>query len=360
MNSLKDKLNHILDHFDVSGTLVSHEKLTSGHINDTYKVSTPKANYILQKINGFVFKNASELINNKVKVSEFLLEQAGNDHTNTLSFVKTKNGNNSYQDVQGDFWNLSYYIENSKAYSKTPNEKVAFEAGKVTGGFLHDTRDFNSRKLTPIFSNFHTMSFRVKSFEEALRSANKDRLEKAQRAITFFEETKTTMYGVENALKEGILSLRVTHSDTKISNILFSENDDGICMIDTDTVMEGVLHYDYGDAIRTICNTANEDEKDLDKVGFNLPFFKAYTEGFFQGLRGNISSEEAQYLSSTIFEMIFIMGIRFLTDYLCEDVYYKITHETHNLERAENQMQLFIDAQKKTREIEGFIQSLTT
>lgn len=358
MSSLKDRLNYILEHFNVEGTVVSYLKLTSGHINDTYKITTEKASYILQKINGFVFKDGAELINNKAKISKFLLEQEQNNTSNTLSFVQTKEGENYYKDEKEDFWNLSYYIEGSKTYTKTPNERVASEAGRITGNFLYDTRNFDSKKLTPIFSNFHTMSFRVKNFEKALQNANADRLEQAQNTIAFYESTKQMMYNLEKAIEQKDLALRVTHSDTKMSNILFAEDDEGICMIDTDTVMEGILHYDYGDAIRTICNNANEDEKDLDKVSFNLSFFKAYTQGFFQGLRGSMTSKEAQYLSGSIFEMIFIMGLRFLTDYLCGDVYYKVTHKTHNLERAENQMKLFVDAQKKSAEIDGFIQDL--
>lgn len=356
MSLPENKLTTVIGQFNVAGTVEAIVPLSSGHINDTYKISMEKgASYVLQRINGNVFTNAEALVNNKVLISTFLLQQEKHTVENTLSFISTKSRDNYYKDESGAIWNLSHYLEDSKTYLRTPNEKVAFEAGKAAGDFLRDTSEFSIEKLTPIFTDFHKMSVRVQNFETALATANLERLKKAAEAIVFFKENKESMYELEKAIQNKELLLRVTHCDTKISNVLFAQDDLGICMIDTDTVMEGIIHYDYGDAIRTTCNTVDEDEKDIEKVKFSMPFFKAYTKGFYEAMEGKLSQTEMQYLAVSIVEMTFIMGIRFLTDYLSNDIYYKTTHETHNLERANNQIQLIKEIRKEMKKIKEFI-----
>jgi thiamine kinase-like enzyme len=148
------------------------------------------------------------------------------------------------------------------------------------------------------------------------------------------------MHILQELKEAGKIPVRVTHNDTKISNSLFDKDHKGICMIDTDTVMSGIIHYDFGDAIRTICNTAAEDEKDLSKVEFNLEYYKAYEKGFLERTKDSLSETELKYLSLAAKTMIFIMGIRFLTDYLNNDIYYKTNYPEHNLDRAKNQFKL--------------------
>jgi hypothetical protein len=157
------------------------------------------------------------------------------------------------------------------------------------------------------------------------------------------------MFILQNLKDAGKIPLRVTHNDTKLSNSLFDKENKGICMIDTDTVMSGIIHYDFGDAIRTICNTAAEDEKDLSKVEFNLDYYKAYKKGFLEKTQNSMSTIELKYLTLAAKTMIFIMALRFLTDYLNGDVYYKVNYSEHNLDRAKNQFKL----------IESFTQKLS-
>ena len=152
--------------------------------------------------------------------------------------------------------------------------------------------------------------------------------------------TFNNLTGIQNLKESGAIKTRVTHNDTKISNVLFDTNNKGLCVIDTDTVMPGIIHYDFGDAIRTICNTAAEDEKDLDKVNFNIDYYKAYTKGFLQEMSSSISPIELKYLPLAAKTMIFIMAIRFLTDFLNGDTYYKTKYPEHNLDRAKNQLKL--------------------
>lgn len=352
-------LRDVFSKFQVAAEFKEFQEINSGHINDTYLIKTKtKPNYILQKINGNVFTAASDLVVNKVKVSDFL--QSKFQHLTpeeiskkVLCFVKTKDNAFFYEDDDKNIWNVSIFIEDSITYLKTPNAQIAFEAGKATGIFLEKTSGFDTSQLTDILPDFHSITNRYKQFKEAIKNASTSKLESVKKQIDFVEKNIDEMLQIDKAIEAHKIPLRLTHSDTKISNILFSNNK-ALCLIDTDTVMNGVIHFDYGDAIRTICNTADEDETKLALVDFNIDFFKNYTKGFFQELK-NVSKEEKEYLAISIKMMPYIMGVRFLTDYLNDNVYYKVKYEAHNLDRAKNQFTYIEAIQKKYSEITTFI-----
>ncbi len=356
MNTL---LEGIFNEFQVQSKYQSYQELNSGHINDTYLIETfGEPNYVLQKINGNVFKDAKNLVKNKVLVSAYLQDKFAHLSEQEISrkvlcFVKTKRNTFFYEDEFGGIWNLSIYIENTTTYLKTPSSKIAYEAGKATGFFLESTTDFDASKLVDILPQFHSVSYRYKQFKEALSKATNEAIEEAKFQIEFVEKHISEMLQIDKAIQHDEIQLRLTHSDTKISNILFS-NEQALCLIDTDTVMNGVIHFDYGDAIRTICATANEDEKDIALVDFNLDFFKSYTQGFFSELK-NISEKEIYYLATSVKMMPFIMGARFLTDFLNGNVYYKVAYENHNLDRAKNQFAYVNAIIKKYSKIEAII-----
>ena len=184
------------------------------------------------------------------------------------------------------------------------------------------------------------MSFRYKEYESSLQIASKERLEKAINYKKIVSDLKTEMHILQELKEAKVIPVRVTHNDTKISNSLFDNDNKGICMIDTDTVMPGIIHYDFGDAIRTICNTAAEDEKDLSKVEFNLAYYEAYEKGFLEKTKDTLFPISIKYLSLGAKTMIFIMALRFLTDYFNNDVYYKVNYPEHNLDRVRNQFKL--------------------
>lgn len=357
------KLERIFNQFQIATKFVSFQELNSGHINDTFLIkTTQRPNYVLQKLNGTVFKDAAKLIVNKVLISNHLQEKlvhlpVSEIQRKVLCFVASKKGDFFYKDVDGNYWNLSVFIEDSVTYEKTPNAAIAFEAGKATGNFLALTADFKAAELTPILPDFHSVSKRFLQFEEALAKASKERKKQAKELIDFSNSHITEMVALDDAIRLKKLPLRVTHSDTKISNILFSKEHKALCLIDTDTVMEGVIHFDYGDAIRTICNTSDEDCSDIHQIGFHFEYFKKYTEGFLQELKQSISSEELKYLSVSIQIMPFIMGLRFFTDFLHDDVYYKTSYEHHNFDRSKNQYTLVQKIKEKYSEIEAFIES---
>lgn len=345
----------IFNEFDHKSNYVSHSELNSGHINDTFLVKTDgTTNYILQRINHNIFKNVPGLVNNKVLTSLHLKSKYPNLSEEevgkkVLSFVKTRNTDFYFYKKGGDFWNVMVFIDNSVTHEIVKDKEIAYEGGKLLGEFLNGTADFDSSQLIDVIPNFHDMSFRFKQYASSIQSASKSRLVKAEKYTRIVADLKDEMHILQNLKETGKIPVRVTHNDTKISNSLFDKNNKGICMIDTDTVMPGIIHYDFGDAIRTICNSAAEDEKDLSKVEFNLEYYKAYKKGFLEQAEDSLSLTSLKHLPLAAKTMIFIMALRFLTDFLNNDIYYKTNYSDHNLDRAKNQFKL----------IESFTEKIT-
>jgi hypothetical protein len=346
----------IFNQFDNNSKFLAFEELSSGHINDTLLIKTSRKPYfVLQRINHGVFKDVKGLINNKVAVSKHIQNKLNNLpeeelKRHVLMFAKTKEGKPYHQDKNGNYWNLMYFIDDSLTFETVNDEEIAYEGGKLFGEFLNLTSDFDATKLTEVIPKFHDMSFRYSQFKSALQSAPKERLFKATPYINKVTDLKEEMHLLQNLKESGNIKLRVTHNDTKISNALFSKDKKGLCVIDTDTVMPGIVHYDFGDAIRTICNTAAEDETDLDKVSFNVKYYEAYKKGFLEKVESSLTPTEIKYLPLAAKTMIFIMALRFLTDFLNNDVYYKTKYAEHNLDRAKNQFKL-IDSMVAQMEI---------
>ncbi|WP_229664936.1 phosphotransferase enzyme family protein [Polaribacter pacificus] len=355
------QVQEVFKAFDTQTSIESFTVLNTGHINDTYLIETKEGvKFVLQRINSNVFSEAALMIQNKVLVSLHLqkkMQQYSKDklHQHVLSFVKTQQGAFFYVDHNNHYWNLSFFIKGSITYEKTPNTAIAYQAGKATSEFLALTADFPLESIKTILPDFHSIDNRYRQFLTALNAASPTRLKTAELLIDFVQKEQENMRVLDEAITMNKLPLRLTHNDTKISNILFNASDIAICLIDTDTVMPGVLHYDYADAIRTICNTADEDESDLLKVQFHLDYFKSYTLGFSENIKENCTLEEVKLLPISLQVLPFIMGLRFLTDYLNEDVYYKTNYPAHNLDRAANQFTLVKEIQQNFSEIKTYI-----
>lgn len=360
---MKNRLKSIISQFKIEAEFESFQELNSGHINDTFLIkTTKKTQYVLQKINSTVFPNSKELIQNKVYVSTHLQHKLkdltpAEIQQKVLCFVKAKDNTFFYEDENKNCWNLSVFIEDSITYLKAKNTQIAFEAGKITGQFLELTKDIELSKITTILEDFHVVSVRYNQFKTALEKASKEKIKQVGFWIDFIEKNINQMLIIDTAIQQKKIPLRLTHNDTKISNILFSKNDKALCLIDTDTVMKGVLHFDYGDAVRTLCNTAKEDEIDVNKIRFNFEFFKSYTEGFLKECK-SISQEEKKLLPISIKILPFLMGLRFLTDFLNDDVYFKVKHPNHNLDRAINQFTFIEKITDQFSKIEEFIKTL--
>lgn len=347
---IKAVFKHFLPEVEVLGV----EEFVSGHINDTFLIRTNKQqDYVLQKINSSVFKKAKELIENKVLVSEYLQQNA--QESVQLQFVRTKGGEPFFEDKNGMFWNMSVFIKGSKTFESVSSPDLAYEGGKLIGDFLNKTKGFDPNVLDEILPNFHEMSFRYNQFEDALLNASEERVKLAEEQIAFVNACREEMHLLEKYKNEGKLTLRVTHNDTKISNALFEKDNKGICMIDTDTVMLGIAHYDFGDAVRTFCSTAVEDETNLEKVLINMDYFKALTKGFLEQMHDHLSEFEITCLHLAGKTITFIMGLRMLTDFLNNDIYYKTSYNYHNLDRSKNQFKLVEEIENHMNEMKRFI-----
>lgn len=324
----------------------SYQELTSGHINDTFLITTSRQEqFIFQKINKGVFHDVPGLIMNKVKISRHLHHKLSNfsqkkRQRRVLTFLQTFKGDNFYVDGNGDFWNATIFIDQSQTFETVTDPKVAYEGGKLFGDFIHLTQDFDPADLVETIPRFHDMTYRFGQFEEALRNASDERRHTAKFLIDRSKDLRKEMLILQGLKDQGKIRLRVTHNDTKISNALFDLKGKRLCVIDTDTIMPGIIHYDFGDAIRTICNTAAEDEKNLEKVQFNKEFYQAYSLGFLEKVGDSVSDLEKKYFPLAAKTMIFIMALRFLTDYLNNDIYYKTKFPDHNLVRSANQFKL--------------------
>lgn len=341
-----ESIKSIFDEFDHKSNYISHTVLNSGHINDTFLVKADgKKDYIIQRINHHVFKDVPGLMSNKVLTSKHIRSKFLNISEEelskkVLSFVKNKSSDFYYFKEGENFWNLMIFIEESITHEIVMEEEIAYEGGKLLGDFLNLTSDLDSSQLIDVIPDFHSMSFRFKQYTLSVQGAPKERLQRAAKYTSLIKGLKEEMHILQDLKDARKIPLRVTHNDTKISNSLFNKENKGICMIDTDTVMPGIIHYDFGDAIRTICNTAAEDEKDLSKVEFNLDYYQAYKKGFLEKTENSLSAIELEYLPLAAKTMIFIIALRFLTDYFNQDIYYKVKYPEHNLNRAKNQFKL--------------------
>lgn len=335
----KQKLKNIYHNFTADGEFKDYQTLVSGHINDTYLIETDSKSYVLQKLNHLVFPNIPELMNNKVNVSQHLAHKC-DFHQTLLHFYPTMENQYYYQDEEGFYWNMMDFIPDSKVLEKTENKEQAAEAGYAFAAFIRALDDFDAADLYEIIPDFHKMSFRYQQFDEALEGAGEDRIKIAAEWIQQVLASREEMQKLEKLHEQGEIPLRVTHNDTKLSNILFDMDDKALSVIDWDTLMPGIVHYDFGDSVRTICSNSTEDEKDLSQVSFNTDFYQSYRQAFVKELNGILTDKEIELLDLAPPTITFIMGLRFLTDYLNGDKYYKIKYPNHNLDRAANQLTL--------------------
>jgi len=338
----------VVSQFLIKGSVAGIKPFGSGHINDTYRIINAdrgRPDYLLQRINHHIFKNVPALTNNIIYVTEHirnkLKEIPGSDpDKQTLTLIETTDGLFYYKDQNGSYWRMYLFMNDARCYDVVETEKQAFEGGKAFGNFQTMLADLDVSKLIEVIPDFHNVIFRLKQFDEALSADSFDRAKDVSNEILFVNERAYDMADIHRMGKAGKLPVRVTHNDTKFNNVLLDENDVAQCVIDLDTIMPGYTAFDFGDAVRTIINTAPEDEADLEKIQLNMPLFKAFAEGFLSQTISYMGVNEIRSLVKGVFLLPYIMGVRFLTDYLNGDVYYKIKFAGHNLQRARAQFQL--------------------
>lgn len=347
--------NKYIYQFDIRGSIVSIAAYGKGHINDTFLVKTIVdgciKRFILQKVNSNVFKKPEQVINNIEKVTGYLKTRADSERV-VLSLIPTKDGNTYFKDENGDVWRMYNYIENSICLDVVENEQDFYECAFAFGKFQRDLRHFPAETLYETIPNFHNTPVRFGTFLSAVAADKCGRVKSVEREIRFITERQDFYSALIDAEAKGDLPLRVTHNDTKSNNVMLDyKTRKALCVIDLDTVMPGYSVTDFGDAIRFGASTAAEDEKDLDKVHFSIDLFKAYTKGYMAGCDGKLKDTEIMLLPEGAKMMTIECGMRFLTDYLNGDTYFKINYPDHNLVRARTQLKLVSEMEEKWEEM---------
>lgn len=362
-----ETINNAIAAFCLEGSPIGAQPYGNGHINDTYLVTCDDAGiekkYILQRMNHSIFQNPSELMENVVGVTSYLQkiikEKNGDPLRETLNVVKTKSGENYWEDSLHNFWRIFPFIENTFCLEQVENARDFYDCAVAFGDFQRQLADYPAETLHETIPFFHHTPTRFQTFQKAVKEDPLGRAGSVQAEIDFALAREADTRVLTDLLEKGELPLRVTHNDTKLNNILF-DNDTrkALCIIDLDTVMPGLSLYDFGDSIRTGANTGAEDETDLSKIGLDLSLFETFTEGFLKGCAGSLTPLEIQLLPMGAKLMTYECGIRFLTDYLVGDVYFKIHRENHNLDRTRTQFKLVADMEQKWDEMAAIVARL--
>lgn len=348
----------ITEQFCLEGRAVSAVPYGNGHINDTVLVETAAGRdgegrrYILQTINTKIFRDPDALTENIVSVTGYLKEQirreGGDPLRETLTPIPVKDGSYLYRDEEGSCWRMYLYITDAVCLEQVESAQQFYESGAAFGHFQYLLRDFPAAGLHEVLPGFHDTPSRYRSFEEAVRNGNRERVRETETEIAWIRSRRENAGMLAAGLADKSLPLRVTHNDTKLNNIMMdAKTGKGICIIDLDTVMPGCALYDFGDSVRYGASTAAEDETQLARVACSLELFEAYTRGFLEGCRGSLTAREKELLVRAAWTVTLEQGVRFLTDYLLNDPYYKIRYPLHNLVRARTQLALVKDMEKK-------------
>lgn len=331
----QDTLKNILSEFGIANTQA--EPHGTGLINNTWKVSARNAHYILQRINENIFKNPSDIEHNIHQIAEYLQQ----DHTGYL-FVKpvaTKDGKEMVHHPHG-YYRVFPFIKDSYTVDVAASPQQAFEAARQFGLFTKMLSGFPVSTLKTTIPDFHNLSLRVQQFEDTFTTGNPARLQPSAKAIQFIVEHNDIVKKFETIQNDKDFKLRVTHHDTKISNVLFNKDGKGLCIIDLDTVMPGYFISDVGDMMRTYLSPVSEEEKDFSKIEIREDFFKAIFEGYLQEMKNELSAAELKHFVYAGKFMIYMQAVRFLTDHLNNDKYYGVAYEDQNFVRANNQITL--------------------
>lgn len=360
LNDRDVDLFRIAENFRLEARVRNVFPFGNGHINDTFKVLTGEKNYLLQRINQDVFKDVRGLMGNLVRVLNFLQDVVEKEQGSmqTLTAVRTQNGTYLYIDEAADFWRVFEFIPESHSVDKAKNPEIAEAGGKAYGWFIKNLDHFPVDDLIETIPNFHNATIRLADFNEALNQNKASRKTEAEAEIGFLLERADEMMKIGKLVENSQVPVRVTHNDTKINNVLFNENDEAICVIDLDTVMPGTVLYDFGDAIRTFANTGNEDEKDETKIEMDIRLYKGFAKGFLSETKTILQKPEIENLAFSALYITWEQAVRFLSDFIDGDLYYKTAYPGHNLIRAKAQIQLLKSMEKQIGEMEQIIEEL--
>ena len=368
-----EKYLAIASKFEISGTISEIKPLGPGFINDTFIVKTAEGpKYILQRKNHIVFPDVPGMMNNILLVTEHIkakVAAAGGDPMReVLTVVKRTPGSLTaeekelpycdlyHKDIDGNFWAVCDFIEGSVTYEKADTPALAYKGGQGIGKFQAQLSDFTT-PLSETIKGFHNIRWRFQQWEEALAADAAGRVKDLAEEISWIESRKEEMLGFWSLVENGTIPTRVTHNDTKISNILFDSEGEVLCVIDLDTCMSSTSLNDFGDAIRSYTNTGAEDDRDLSKVSMSLEMFKAYAQGYLSERRGTLCESELEWLAFSARYITFEQVLRFLMDYIDGDKYYKTNAPDHNLVRTHAQYKLLCSMEEQYEAMKEIIKN---
>ena len=353
-----------IKNFDFKGTLVDFRPFGNGHINDTYMVrfrfEGKIRKYIIQRINSNVFKNPEGVMSNILGVTAFLREEVikngGDPERETINIIKTKDKKGFHIDGYGEVWRAMVYVVDAISLDLPEDNNDFYQSAVAFGNFQRQLAAYPAETLFETIPNFHNTPVRYENFLKSLEKNASGRADNALPEIEFVKARKEFTEILENANKEGKLPKRVTHNDTKMNNVMLDKDTrEPVCVVDLDTIMPGYSVNDFGDSIRFGASTAAEDERDLDKVHFDIGLFETYTRGFLKGCGGILTEDEIMLLPEGAKMMTLECGMRFLTDYIDGDVYFKTHSEDHNLVRCRTQFKLVEEMEAQWDEMKRIV-----
>ena len=359
------KIEELVSKFNVKGEFAYSTGNDNGLINATYIITTKEGGkpykYVLQKINHNTFKQVDKLMENIKMVTEHarkrVLERGGDVDRECLNLVLTKDDKLYYYDQEGDgYYRMYKFIHNATAPETMQSPEDFYSCAYAFGSFAQMLSTFEPQMLHETIPNFHNTKVRYQTFEKAIENDVCDRVKEVQKEIEFIRARKDYASKIVDLLDNGQIPVRVTHNDTRLNNIMMDDiTGKAVVVIDLDTVMAGSVLYDFGDSIRSGCNPRGDDEKDLNKVVFNVQLFEQYVKGYLEALKGTITQTEKENLLWGAIVITYEQGIRFLTDYLEGDVYFKTTHRYQNLIRTRAQLKMVADMEAKFDELEQIV-----
>ena len=342
--------------FDFRGSIIDFRPFGNGHINDTYLVrfryGGKTVKYIMQRINNGVFKNPEQVMSNIINVTSFLRNQiidaGGDPERETLNVIKPKDGKGYYIDGYGSFWRAFVFIADAVSLDLPEDDNDFYQSAVAFGNFQHRLGSFPANELFETIPDFHNTPVRYDNLIKAIERNASGRADNAKAEIEFAKERREFTNILEDSFAKGLIPKRVTHNDTKMNNVMLDKDTrEPVCVVDLDTIMPGYSVNDFGDSIRFGASTAAEDEKDLSKVHFDIGLFETYTRGFLKGCGGSLTQNEIMLLPVGAKMMTLECGMRFLTDYIDGDAYFKTAYEEHNLVRCRTQFKLVSEMEEQ-------------
>lgn len=361
----KEQLMEIVGHFSIEGTVGEVNALGNGLINDTYLVKTienEKPDYVLQRINHHIFTDVELLQHNIEAVTNHLrkkleAEGAGDLDRRVLRFVPTATGKTYYFDGES-YWRISVYIPDTLTVDEvTPAS--SYDCGRAFGRFEQQLTDLQE-PLGETIPDFHNMELRINQLRQAVREDKVGRVKEVAEELKLIDEHADEMCLAERLHREGKLPKRICHCDTKVNNMLFDQEGRVLCVIDLDTVMPAYVFSDYGDFLRTAANSVAEDSPELDSIAFRWDIFEAFTRGYLESAASFLTPVEREHLPFAVALFPMMQAVRFLTDYLNGDTYYKIRYPEHNLVRTRNQLRYFQQVEAYREKMANLIASLAS